>query len=129
MQSGHDCATQLERVRGAFEKWRQTRRVGERIPESLWVKASDLTEYFSISQVSRWLRLSYTELKKRVHGPKPREQSGCEFVALDVPRTFYGCECIIEMYRGDGSGMKITLRSPKDYDPADLAKAFWKDGP
>lgn len=55
----------LEAVAEHFEQWRSNKKKGERIPEKLWSEATDLVGRYGVSQVSRTLRLSGTDLNKR----------------------------------------------------------------
>jgi len=55
----------LETAAEHFEQWRRTKKKGERIPEKLWSEAIDLVDRYGVSQVTRTLRLSGTDLNKR----------------------------------------------------------------
>ena len=55
----------LETVAEHFEQWRRNKKKGERIPEQLWSEAIDLVGRYGVSQVTRTLRLSGTDLNKR----------------------------------------------------------------
>lgn len=55
----------LETVGDHFEQWRSSKKKGERIPEQLWQEAIDLLDRYGISQVTRTLRLSGSDLNKR----------------------------------------------------------------
>lgn len=55
----------LETAAEHFEQWRRNKRKGERIPEQLWSEAIDLVDRYGVSQVTRTLRLSGTDLNKR----------------------------------------------------------------
>ena len=118
--------TSIEEVGVELEEWRKNKKPGERIPESVWKAAVGLTRHHPMSQVARLLRLSYTELKKRVHSSKEENPGGCEFIELPPAQVFFpGGECIIEMHRPDGAGMKISLRGSMGCDLVELGKAFW----
>jgi hypothetical protein len=56
----------LEFVGQRFKEWRSRRKYGDRIPLDLWKQAVDLTAQYSISEVSRNLRLSFGDLKNHV---------------------------------------------------------------
>jgi hypothetical protein len=115
----------IEEVSMEFDRWRDTKKAGERIPESLWETAVGLTSHYSISQVSQRLRLNYMDLKRRVHSSSKQEFSCAEFIELNPAQVFPTGECIIEMHRGDGSTMKMSFRGGMGCDPVELAKAFW----
>ena len=96
--------TTLETVHKQFEAWRSNRaRKREPIPRRLWQAAVDLCQEYSIAQVSRELRLSYTDLKKKI--PKddclpPR------FVEIDT--SCFAGQWQIECNRSDGSRLRVT---------------------
>jgi hypothetical protein len=115
----------LERVCGEFEQWRKTRKAGERIPESLWEEAVGLTEHYSINQVSRWLHLSYADLKHRVEHPK--EPASPEFIRVDPAQVFGFGQCIVEMHQPDGR--RIVFRGLSGSEAIELGKALWRGGP
>ncbi len=55
----------LETAAEHFAQWRRNKKKGERIPEKLWSEAIDLVDTYGVSQVTRTLRLSGTDLNKR----------------------------------------------------------------
>ena len=55
----------LEAVAEHFEQWRRNKKKGERIPEPMWSEAINLVDRYGVSQVTRTLRLSGTDLNKR----------------------------------------------------------------
>lgn len=68
MKALNDLPLTLEAVAKHFEQWRRSKRKGERIPERLWSEAVSLVGTYSISKVTRALRLSATDLNKRREG-------------------------------------------------------------
>jgi len=72
----------IESVQEQFEVWRSKRaKKREPIPTHLWHQAAELCRVYSISRVSRQLRLSYSELKLRaLDKPSPAVQ----FMEIDV---------------------------------------------
>ena len=72
----------LETVQQQFEQWRSSRtKKREPIPTHLWRAAAELCETQSISHVCRHLRLSFSELKKRV--PTAKRSPG-RFMEIDL---------------------------------------------
>lgn len=71
-------------VKKQFEQWRN-RRVNRRepIPQELWQAAVELCKTHGITHVSRSLRLSYTELKKRIP-PARCPATEIQFMQLDA---------------------------------------------
>ncbi len=55
----------LEEVAEHFEQWRRSKKKGERIAERLRSEAIGLVGTYGVSQVTRTLRLSGTDLNKR----------------------------------------------------------------
>src|SRR5262245_54828500 len=124
----------LHFVRTEFEAWR-ARRIGrKRIPESLWAAAVALLDHYPLNLVSRELRLSPKELRKRrlVNGQKPpqrkrsqqtflelsphalsRPQLSAHSVASDSALLLNDGACRVVLERGDGSRLSLTL--PADW--------------
>ncbi len=124
----------LEVVRHQFEAWRKRRRCRGRIPEALWEAAVGLCQEHSICEVSRSLRLNYNGLKNRT--PKTRDmglavgkRSDLGFVKLDLGAPIVSSECLLEMEAPNGAKMRISFRgTPRDFDPVELGRAFWRQG-
>ena len=58
----------LSKVTARFAAWRNAPKRSKKIPEDLWQAAVELSNQYSINQISKALRLSYTYLKKmRIH--------------------------------------------------------------
>ena len=124
----------LEVVRHQFEAWRKRRRCRGRIPEALWEAAVGLCREHSICEVSRSLRLNYNGLKNRT--PKARDmglavgkRSDLGFVKLDLGAPITSSECLVEMEASSGAKMRMSFREvPRDFDPVELGRAFWRQG-
>ena len=58
--------SRLEKAKSNFEDWRSSRKNRSRIPEALWKKAVALYPEYTVGKISSTLRLSYTDLKKRI---------------------------------------------------------------
>jgi hypothetical protein len=56
----------LSQLSARMEAWRNDPKKSRRIPQELWQAAVELSKEYSINQISKALRLSYTDLKKRV---------------------------------------------------------------
>jgi hypothetical protein len=94
----------IEVVQKRFEAWRSGR-VSRRepIPQHLWQAAAELCRNHPMSHVSRQLRLSYSDLKKRVtkdHLPP------VQFMEIDMD-TLAG-RWQIECNRADGSRLRMA---------------------
>ncbi len=95
----------LDSVKGQFDQWRHDRgNPRESIPQHLWQAAAQLCDTWSISKVAQSLRLSYTELKKRVSPPKndpvPR------FIPLNIGTV--SSQWHIECHRPDGARLGLS---------------------
>jgi len=124
----------LEVVCHQFEAWGKRRPCRGRIPEALWQAALGLCKDDSIFEVSRALRLNYNELKDRVLKTKGvglavGQRPDLGFVKLDLGGPIAPSECLVEMEAPNGARMKISFRGiRKDFDPAELSRAFWRQG-
>ena len=107
----------LEAVAKHFAHWRRKKTSGERIPEELWNQALTLLETYGISQVSRTLRLSYTELDKRrkvIEAGRSRQGSGDDTAFVEIDRALVdqamkpaGGAVWMELERPDGLRLRI----------------------
>jgi hypothetical protein len=123
----------LEDVRCRFETWRGRKKPGNRIPIVLWQAAVEQCQAHSILEVSRVLRLNYTDLKERVHESKkvvlPSKDGCMEFVQLDFEAQSRPPECIIEMEAANGVKLRMHfLGQQKGIDAVGLTRAFLRQG-
>ena len=124
----------LEVVRHQFEAWRKRRRCRGRIPDALWQAAVELCREHSVWEVSRGLRLNYKDLKRRVQGTRERGLAVRQcpdfgFVKLDLGGPIRSPECLVEMESPNGSKMRMSFRgTPRDFDPVELGRTFWRQG-
>ena len=65
MKKATEPTLTLEAVAEHFARWRSSKKKRERIPQALWQEAIDLLNHYRISQVTRTLRLSGSDLNKR----------------------------------------------------------------
>ena len=95
----------FDSVKGQFDQWRNERSTrNESIPEHLWQAAAQLCDTCSISQVARSLKLSYTELKKRVVPPKSDRRP--QFVPLDM--SVFSNQWHLDCQRCDGARLRLS---------------------
>ena len=107
----------LETVAEHFEQWRRNKKKGERISEQLWSEAIGLVGRYGVSQVTRTLRLSGTDLNKRrgiIAGGRHRGGSGGKtaFVELnpglvDQALAPQATAAWMELERPDGLRLRI----------------------
>ena len=119
----------LEEVSAQLKHWRQIKRNHrEPIPKKLWQAAVELSRQYSISSVSKELRLGYTDLKERVHissmsKPKNKERDP-DFIELKCEQPFLVLEATVEIEDSKGSKMRMCFKGKPDFDLMNLAKAF-----
>lgn len=93
----------IESVEKRFRAWRDGRAKREPIPEPLWQAAAGLCRHHPITRICRHLRLSFTDLKKRV---STLNSVPVQFMDLDM-----GCftgSWHMECERADGSKLRIS---------------------
>ena len=115
----------LVRGRTRFQAWRTRRKVGTRIPRTLWALAVRLAKTHGVCRAATALGLDYYSLKKRTESPAtPRQSDGPAFVEFTAPATI-AKQCQVELNNGAGATMRVQLVG---YDAADieaLARGFW----
>jgi len=125
----------LEKTRQRFERWRQKRPMGRRIPDSLWAAAVEAAESCGIGRTAKVLRLDYNSLKRRLEENLTARVRGSEgepkaaFVELAVPAAAASRECTVELEDGAGAKMRIHLRGVETSDLAALCHSFRGLGP
>ena len=60
-------------VEEQFRSWRRDRKRGEKIPKELWQAAVELSEQYSLDELSGTLTLDYERLEKRVEAVSDRQ--------------------------------------------------------
>jgi hypothetical protein len=121
----------LEEVKEAFEKWRGERKSKRTpIPEELWKKAAELTANYSVCQVVRSLRLSYSDFKKHTiipeHKRNVKKDHKAAFVEILPLPELSDCECIMEMENGKGVKLKLTFKKNSGAHLERIMHAFWE---
>ena len=114
----------LEQIGSKLEQWRKIKRHCEPIPKDLWQAAAELAKKHSINTVSKTLRLSYADLKDRVHPSNPKSAKKGPFIELGYTQPFSGPETTLEMENKKGSRLKISFKGRVDLDLMDLARTF-----
>jgi len=124
---------QLESTRRQFERWRQKRTLGTRIPESLWDEAVKLAGIYGVWRTASTLRVDYYSLKRRLKRSAPAAASAAQdekpenaptFVELPAPLTSTS-ECIVELENAEGAKMRVHLKGVASPDLAALSRSFW----
>ena len=129
MKARIESALTLEEVAEHFERWRRNKKRGDRIPQPLWDAAIGLVETHGVSQVTRALRLSATDLNKRrgIVGASRRRQAPIAetaFVEVEHPLVpVSDAEAMwMELERPDG--MRLRIRPSQDVDMLALVDRF-----
>lgn len=124
----------LENVRRRFERWRQGREPGTRIPERLWSAAVKAACLYGISRTATVLRIDYYSLQSRLE----EESGSCAasettpefaFVELAAPAGNASGHCVLELQDATGAKMRVELRGFEAPDLAALTRSFWEDQP
>ena len=119
----------LEEIREKFETWRKTREKRTTIPDALWEAAISLCTRYSLCQISKALRLNYSDLKLRVQASQSFLQSspviGPAFIDLGLKSPILPAECIVEMEDQNGAKMSMYFKGEAGLDLLELGKVFW----
>jgi len=119
----------LQEVLTRFETWRKCKKVGSRIPKSLWAAAVDLCEVHSIYAVSRALGLNYTELKRRyaaaTHEAQMQKGQPTSACFVEIPALAISSTCVVELSNASGATMKMTFQGQSlPPDPVAMIRGF-----
>jgi len=102
-KSGRDGAETLEEIQALFQRWRESRRPGARIPKDLWAAAVRMAKHYGVPQTVQHLRVEGPQLLKRMEGAGGAAQTGprkVAFVALpgSTPAArSEDAECVVEL--------------------------------
>ena len=117
----------MQAVSNAFEQWRSTRKKRDRIPESLWEAAMELSPSYSAHRIAKTLRLNYWELKHRI-GLRLSRNTPSEFVELNVEHLFSGAQCFVEVRSQAGFEIKIRTMAASQPELTELISCFMSHG-
>ena len=117
----------LVRGRARFQAWRTRRKVGTRIPRTLWAVAVRLAKTHGVCRAATTLGLDYYSLKKRTESPAtPPQSGGPAFVEFTAP-AMVAKQCQFEFDNGYGATMRLQLVGYEVADIEALARGFWSD--
>jgi len=120
---------QLQPLAQRLQAWRATRPRGQRIPEELWKAAADLARVHGLSRTATALKLSYSDLQRRLSGQRVyrrgRQLSPPAFVELSpaLPASLRECGTL-EVVQGSGSRLIVRLPNAKPRELLPLVKLF-----
>lgn len=107
----HSSTDSLDKVKQAFDEWRQQRRKRCPIPGYLWEMVRPLLDEYPKHMVSRVLGLNSTQIKNNALNPKitfvEAVPAKIESSASDNTKVAESC-CDIELKRPCGSVLKIS---------------------
>ena len=123
-------ALDLSQAATRFERWRQKRVKGERIPEQLWTLAVALAGCHGVSRTAGVLKLDYYTLKERLTEPSrhiggaSRPTPPPSFVELTPGPLPSPSPCEIEFSDASGSTLRVRLPTGHVPDLASLVRSF-----
>ena len=107
----------LSEVISHFETWRLTRIGKSRIPVHLWQEAINLYPTYTVSEITKPLRLGHSDFKKKISQPH-QKLTPTDFIRIDrMPDKIdiqashqpnkAAQRATIELEKGDGSRLRI----------------------
>ena len=128
MDSSNEFLVELGPVLEELAVWRNNpERVG-RIPGAVWDQATVLAKKYGVQAVSKALNLGYRDLKQRVFGAGGRSVpvAGIMPAFIEVKPASVPDEagCVIELTKGSGTRMRISLKSASAVDWCRIKEAF-----
>ena len=123
-------ALDLSRAATRFERWRQKRVKGERIPEQLWTLATALAGCHGVSRTAGVLKLDYYTLKERLTQPSrhiggaSRATPPPSFVELRPGPLPSPSPCEIELSDASGATLRVRLPAGQVPDLVSLVRSF-----
>lgn len=111
-------ALTLDDVEKCFEEWRSAKKIGARIPPELWALTKSLKGKYKISEISKRLRVSGSQLQREglalpSTSKKQRTPKKNQFVNvnLDMPQPVSAAfQSSVVLKRTDG--MQLSLSQP-----------------
>jgi hypothetical protein len=126
-----DTSFTLESLRVELDNWRSTRTKQGRIPDDLWTKAISLLGKYSMSQLSRELRVSNAQIRAKLNLlNKPKSAASEPFIEVPIPSlkhesTEVNLGSRIEIKRADGASMVIEHLNEQSL--SNLLSKFMRD--
>ena len=123
-------ALDLSQAATRFERWRQKRVKGERIPEQLWTLATALAGCHGVSRTAGVLKLDYYTLKERLTEPSrhiggaSRPTPPPSFVELTPGPLPSPSPCEIEFSDASGATLRVWLPAGQVPDLSSLVRSF-----
>jgi len=125
----------LESVLCKFERWRETKKsCREKIPDELWQSAEELIGRYTITEISKTLRLKSNDFKKHIKNKNIIKSNTDTVTKSNIPEfielkpytnLITNHECTIEMQDQNGSKMRINTSMLSSIDIINLTQTFW----
>lgn len=118
--------TDLEHLQRELSVWRRKQTGPVRLPEAMWIAATELARTHGTGLVARTLRLDYYKLRSRAKsktGPEATPPTFLEVKGSQLPGVVPE-EGKVELFDGTGAGMTLPLRGDLATLLA-LAQSFW----
>jgi hypothetical protein len=128
----------IEPLRQRVETWRGTRASNEKMPEELWVEATELAREYGVSPVQGMLRIDYRGLERRVFGgrrggevkTKPVAVSKAAPAFVELPTGMMPSsrrvEHTVELEDATGRRMTMKVSGGAVAELLPLAQACWR---
>jgi hypothetical protein len=118
----------LSDVKSEFARWRRGRRLGTRIPSTLWDAAVGAARDCGVSKVAGALSLDYYKLRQRLEAaPGLGTGGGGAFLEIPLPASPTS-ECVFEVEDAQGARLRVTVKGASAAELEPLARAFWSLG-
>ena len=119
--------TSLEHLQRQLSVWRRKQTGPARLPEAIWIAATELARTHGTGLVARTLRLDYYKLRNRVSGKTGPVTTPPAFVEIRAPQLpgVAPEEGKVELFDGTGAGMTLPMRGDLSTLLA-LAQSFWR---
>jgi hypothetical protein len=131
-----ELSGKIDPLRQRVETWRATRARNEKMPEDLWVEATELAREYGVSPVQGILRIDYRGLERRVFGGRrggevrdkavagPKAPAFVELpAAMSVSRRV---EHTVELEDAMGRRMTMRVSGGAVAELLPMAQAFWR---
>ena len=112
----------IERVRSQFAEWRAHKSRRDRIPERLWSAAAEAAQRHGVHAVSHAVRIEHSALRRRVQTARGVVDPASAFIEMDPSAGSVGC--IIELEKGNGTRMRISVQDGAAVDWSRMKEAF-----
>jgi hypothetical protein len=116
----------LIHARDRFERWRQQRPLGTRIPQHLWDLAVHMARDHGLCRTSEVLKLDYYSLKKRLSCSPSDPPTAPAFVELTPALLNAPPECLLELATPQGAHLRLQLKGYHPHDLIALTDRLWK---